>query len=179
MGRNATRMAARGRFSPKSLTPEYVRSLLEYDPESGLLRWKIDRGGGIKAGDIAGSKSDSCVFVSIHDKPMRIHRVIWFIVTGKWPKECIDHIDRNPFNNKWNNLREATKAENNRNSKFKPNNTTGHTGIRIRKNYGAYEARIMANGQEIHLGSFKTLEKALETRRKAEIKYHGEFARSR
>jgi hypothetical protein len=91
-------------------------------------------------------------------------------------KPCVDHIDNNKQNNNVNNLRWATVQENTHNKSKHKNNTSGITGVRFRKSSKKWEARLMYNGKENHLGCFETKEKALEARLKAVEKYFGEYA---
>jgi hypothetical protein len=107
---------------------------------------------------------------------LRSHHICWFIKTGQWPKFPIDHIDRNPVNNKWENLREDTKGQNAQNHKLFVTNTTGITGVS--KNKSKYIAYITVKRKRIHLGSFLTIEEATSARADAECQLHGEFGAS-
>ena len=100
------------------LTADYVRSLLNYDPETGELRWRVDRMFGFrpgpKAGDLAGGvgSRDGYVFVGIDGKVYVAQRLVWLIVTGAWPEGEVDHEDTDRTNNRWTNLRDISKALN-------------------------------------------------------------------
>ena len=72
----------------------------------------------------------------------------------------IDHINRNPLDNRKCNLRIATRSLNSINSKLAKNNTTGVRNVHIDKNTGKYRARIKRNGKMIHIGMYETLEEA-------------------
>lgn len=89
-------------------------------------------------------------------------------MTGKWPEKQIDHINCNPLDNRWCNLREATTAENLRNRKRNKNNTTGIKGVH--KNKDGYMVRIC-------IGTYKSLEEAAKVYEEAVKLYHGKFAR--
>jgi hypothetical protein len=99
----------------------------------------------------------------------------WVIMEEKW----YDHIDRNPFNNRKNNLRKATKSENNRNCSISKNNISGIIGVSLDKRNNNWRARITVNRKEIALGSFKDKKDAIRVRLKAEKKYFGDFAPQR
>lgn len=86
----------------------------------------------------------------------------------------VDHINRNPLDNRTCNLRVCTPHENCLNKSIQCNNTSGVLGVRLNKN--KWLAHIGINGQKFYLGSFATLEEAAEARRQAEIEYFGEFA---
>ena len=70
--------------------------------------------------------------LTINGKMYRAHRVIWLWMTGKWPENDIDHEDRDATNNRWNNLGDKTKADNNRNraKTFKPYGTAGRGHVK-------------------------------------------------
>ena len=90
-----------------------------------------------------------------------------------------DHIDRNPLNNRRNNLRPATISENSYNKSKYKNNTSGVTGVNWNKNSGKWVAQIQVNNKKMGLGYFNIKEDAIKTRLEAEAKYYGEFAPQR
>ncbi|MEK6879603.1 MAG: HNH endonuclease [Nanoarchaeota archaeon] len=87
----------------------------------------------------------------------------------------IDHIDRNPLNNRKKNLRYATYSQNISNSKIAINNTTGYKGLFFNKKNQKWTASIWLHYTQIFLGSFKDKKDAIKARKEAEIKYFGEF----
>lgn len=93
--------------------------------------------------------------------------------------ELCDHSNRNPFDNRKSNLRDATKNDNSRNKSLQCNNTSGVTGVSFIKDTQKWRARIVVNNQEIHLGTFVSKEDAIIARLKAEREYYGEFAPQR
>lgn len=102
-------------------------------------------------------------------------RMQWLIV-GKY----YDHIDRNPLNNRKNNLRPALKNENGQNHKKFINNTSGFSGVTWHKKLQKWNARISVNNQRVHLGYFINKEDAIIARLQAELAYYGnEFAPQR
>ena len=72
----------------------------------------------------------------------------------------VDHINRNPLDNRKSNLRIVTRSVNSINTKLHKSNTTGVRNVHIDKNTGRYRARIKRNGKMIHIGMYKTLEEA-------------------
>lgn len=159
------------------ITVDEVRELFEYDLTDGHLRWKASRQK-VNKGQIAGyvSKSDGYRYVCFNGHDFLAHRLIWFIVTGQWPKCQIDHFDRDRSNNRWTNLREATNSQGgmNKATAQKNNKSTGVRGVDIRR--GKYRVRIHVDGVEIVIGRFLTIEEAKAARQEAEEKYFGEFA---
>jgi hypothetical protein len=94
-------------------------------------------------------------------------------MTGAWPPNDVDHINGVRDDNRWTNLRLATRAENLRNMKAKTNKT-GLKGVYL--NAGRYTARIRHNYTSHYLGRFDTPEEAHAAYRKAADALHGEFA---
>lgn len=103
-----------------------------------------------------------------NQKTIKLHQV----VAGKY----YDHIDRNPFNNRKYNLRQATATENARNRSTAKNNTSGVTGVSVDSRSGSWRARIKIDGKLIHIGSFADKEGAIKARLLAEQTYFKEFA---
>ena len=120
---------------------------------------------------------DGYCYIKIGKKIYSCHRLAFLMMTGKHPINEIDHIDGDKHNNKWSNLREATRTENNRNTKVKSNSRSGIKGVFFNKRCSLYFSSIRVNGKRFHLGYFKTIEECLGARKAAEVKYHGNFAR--
>lgn len=97
-------------------------------------------------------------------------------MTGEWPVSQIDHIDGNPKNNKWSNLRLATNTQNSRNSSKPKNNTSGFKGVSFVSRLNKYRATIMVNRKSIHLGCFSDVKDAVLAYNEAAKSYFGEFA---
>lgn len=99
-----------------------------------------------------------------------VHHVVWFLHYGYWP-EMLDHIDRNPKNNKIENLRLADKRLNSINRFNQSNNTSGIRGVSKNKSTGKWESYIKNNGKRHYLGLFTCLGQAIKARRCAEKGY--------
>lgn len=88
----------------------------------------------------------------------------------------VDHINGNTLDNRKNNLRICTNADNLKHRVNLPiNNTSGILGIRYRKDRNKWYAEIQSNGEKINLGSYITKEEAIRARLNAEIKYFKEY----
>lgn len=99
------------------------------------------------------------------------------LITGY---DYCDHIDRNPLNNRRNNLRAATHTENMRNHSRRKDNTSGYTGVTLDKKSSTWEAQLSIGGKCLHLGKFIDKEDAIQARLRAELKYFGsDFAPQR
>lgn len=93
------------------------------------------------------------------------------------PNEKCDHKNGNTLDNRRENLRLATNAQNGQNSKLYANNASGYKGVFWYKERGKWRAQIKVNGKQKFLGDFFDKEKAAEAYRIAAEKFHGEFAR--
>jgi hypothetical protein len=154
----------------KRLTAKLVRSLFDYDPLTGILRRKSTGATGYR-------RRDGYLVFNVLGKVQKSHRLIWLMVYRRLPRKPreIDHINGDPSDNRLSNLRIATHGQNLQNAKLQRNNALGIRGVYIFN--GKYRAQIKANRQQIHLGTFSTIDAAIEARRVAVQKLHGEFAR--
>ena len=87
----------------------------------------------------------------------------------------VDHINHNPLDNRKCNLRICDIRHNSINKKQMSNNTSGVTGVYLKKDRNKWGARIVVDGRCIYLGYFNTYEEAVESRLQAEIEYFGEY----
>lgn len=157
------------------ITQEYLQSVLHYDPETGIFTWK-NSGKGRKLGRPAGAlhKKLRSVQLQVGGKLYYAHRLAWLYMTGEWPKEHVDHMDGNPGNNRWSNLREATNAENMQNQRRarKDNQSSGLLGVTWHKAAQKFMAQINVDKRHIYLGLFETAEAAYEAYLKAKRELH-------
>lgn len=159
-------------------TPEYLRTVLDYDPETGILTWKertkdmFVQGNRRHswnsrwAGQSAFRKSEfGYMRGSVNGRKLFAHRVIWAMHHGRWPDGQIDHINGDRSDNRIENLREVDAAENARNHSMHRNNTSGHVGV----TWSAMRNKWMVRAGKRFVGYFSNLEKAAEARRAAAI----------
>lgn len=155
--------------------------LFQYNPDTGLLARRVTVSHNAKSGGVVGYKSSRrggmphCMQVRINGKLYKVHRVIWLLQTGKWPDGHIDHVDGDPFNNKWTNLRLATNSQNLQNRKAQRNSSTGISGVAP---FGEkFRAFVTVDGKHKHLGLFSSLEDAANARKLAAKEHYGIYAR--
>lgn len=163
-----------------NITLDRVSQLLTYNSETGNFTWK-PRGqpkfDNRFAGKQAGVVCNGYINITIDYIVIRAHRLAYFMVNGKWPQENIDHINNDKLDNRIENLRLATTAQNMQNVGKYSTNTTGYKGVVKRKNGKPYEATIMAFGQYHYLGTYDTPEEAYAAYCKAAVDLHGEYHR--
>lgn len=161
------------------MNQERLKSLLHYDPIIGRWTWRITRGRLAPAGSNAGFRDKSgYVVIRVDRKLYRAHRLAWLYVTGKWPKDQIDHINGDRSDNRFRNLREATGFQNRANSRKRKDNTSGYKGVHWRQDANKWRARIHSNGKCVYLGYFSSKEGAHAAYISASKIYHGKFANS-
>lgn len=167
-----------------ALTAEEVRRLLDYDPETGIFRWKVANSRRIKVGDVTGyQQSSGNVVIRINTKAYVASRLAWLYMTGEWPPRHVDHENLDPGDNRWTNLRKANKSQNGANRGAQKNNVHGHKCVYLVPGYyvttgeDAWRAEITGNGRSLHIGYFRTSEEAQAAYLLKAKELFGEFAR--
>lgn len=164
------------------ISVEFVRACFRYDHETGKMFWKVKGSGRSPhdVGDEAGGNNHATgyVRVQIFGRMFFAHRVIWAIVHGVWPGGMIDHVNGKRDDNRIENLRLASHAENMRNAKAHSDSASGFRGVSFMAAKRRWRARIKGPEGEIHLGLFLTKEDAAEAYDTAARQYFGEFART-
>ena len=157
------------------ITQQLVKNLFDY--RDGVLYWKIQPSNCVQVGDKAGALTGKGYLqTGINGKNYKNHRVIFLMHYGFLPAE-IDHIDGNRTNNNIENLREATRSENNCNARTRADNTSGVIGVCWHKRDKIWQVRISVYGKEKYFGRYDNLEQAKLVAIELRSKYHGEFAR--
>ena len=145
------------------ITQEQLKELLDYNPDTGIFTWKVDRSIAIKKGKVAGYKRpDGYIVTSINKKLYYLHRLAWLYVHGNFPNNVIDHINKDKSDNKLCNLRDVTTSFNNINCNLRSNNSSGYTGISFVKNINKWRVRIKINKKTKCLGYFLDINEALK-----------------
>lgn len=164
--------------------PQIAKECLSYNPETGAFVWlkrprehfknlQVFMAWNTKyPGTVAGTTRKCPIrgdyrYVKIENVSYPLHRVAFFMVTGQQP-ETIDHINGNPMDNRFENLRSTSRYGNSTNKKISKKNTTGVVGVTWNKNANKYQAQIFVSGKNIHLGLFESLDAAKIARIKAQ-----------
>ena len=151
---------------------DYLNSILEF--KDGLLYNKVTRNSRAVKGELAGATSGKYQLICLHGKPFLVHRIAYYMVHGDCP-DFIDHIDNNGHNNHIDNLRPATRSENQLNRKLAKSNTSGVKGVSWASRYGKWYACLNVNGINKNLGYFESLDMAKEFIELAREMAHGKY----
>lgn len=150
------------------ITPNRLKQLFDYDPAAGTFTRKLNAGSAT-VGQIAGCRDRSgYIRISVDCQRFAAHRLAFLFMTGKLPALHIDHINGDRGDNRWLNLREVTRTENNRNKCNRSDNTSGHPGITWLPRNKKWRARISTDARRISLGLFNSIEQAIAARKEAE-----------
>ena len=159
----------------KLKTSEQANQAWEYDAITGVLhRKKISTSTQGVAGCL---RNDGYINVKYKGTSYLAHRVVWLIMTGHWPVDKLDHIDGNKTNNRIDNLRECSQAQNTCNKKLGKDNTSGIKGIHWSKACKKWLVQLSIDGKKKYFGVYEDKELAELVAIEARDKYHKEFAR--
>lgn len=164
-------------YKPFTLSLEYLQSILDYDPKTGVFRWKVRRNQNATPGAIAGrTDSHGHIQITIDGVAYGAHRLAWFMSKGELPPHDIDHENLVRNDNRISNLREATRRQNVHNQPARNTNKTGIKGVYFHKSSGKYIASLQRKNKPRHIGSYPTVEQAAEAVRFEIMREHGTFA---
>ena len=164
-------------MTKRIITQERLKELLNYNPETGIFTWAVNRSKKILAGIPAGTISDGYVRIVVDYKAYQAHRLAWLYMTGSFPSLQIDHKDNIKNNNSWNNLRQATNSQNKINSNPSSRNTSGIKGVSYSALTNKWVAQCSVNGKVKRIGGYDNIKDAQIAYESYAKKHHGEFFR--
>jgi len=159
-------------FKFREVVLDNLKDCYSYDSETGLFT-RIKPSQGAHVGRVCKTKNNNgYILVVLMSQPYLAHRLAWLYVYEEMPKGFIDHINGIKTDNRIDNLREVTNAENIQNqTKPRKDNTTGYLGV-YNADGNKFFARIKANSTIHHLGTFDTAEQASNAYLEAKRRLH-------
>lgn len=179
----------------EDITPEVVRELFDYDPETGALTWrrrtsskwhKSERGVAIFNGRFAGSPALACIdqrgYMHGHAFGLKLYaqRVAFCHFHGRWPEHNIDHDNGVRHDNRIENLFDRPQVQNARNMRRNRQNTSGVTGVSWDTKNNRWRACIGLDHKTKCLGRYRNKRNAETVRKLAErlLGYHPNHGRA-
>jgi len=173
-------------------SPDALRALLSYDPETGRLTWRersietlthhglplpadLDRWNARYAATDAAQADDGHGYrlVSIAGRLHKAQRVAWALHYGAWPEGNVRFANSDRADIRLANLRVAPRSAPRRADGKRVDNRSGATGVHWRRSKGCWRARINVDGQRMELGEFRRFIDAVRARRDAEQRHRG------
>lgn len=152
------------------LTQEYLKKHLTYNPETGEFWWRTPGPGRNLKRQAGHVNKRGYRRIYLLGRLYRASHLAFLYMLNIWPEE-VDHRDRNPRNDIWENLKEGTHQENMVNLKKYSNNTSGVTGVYWVERDQKWQAEISRERKKYYLGSFTDFKDAVKARKDAETYY--------
>ena len=158
---------------------EYLKRILDYNPDTGVFRWKEKISRKTVVGSVAGTlnKVQNRYSIQINGRLYKSARLAFYMHNGVEPVGEVDHINTISTDNRAQNLRDSTHNQNGMNKGLQSNNTSGFKGVSYHAKRGEFIAYAKVNGKMHFAGWHKTAESASVAAASLRDKLHGEFAR--
>lgn len=175
-----------------SITPEILREVLDYIPETGKFYWKERPLRMFSSSRICNSWNarfahketfltkdrDGYLGTSVFSVKIKAHRAAWAIYYGEQPNKLIDHINLLPHDNRIANLRLSSNSQNMMNGSRRKDNKSGYKGVYWCKEKGKWTAEGKIDGKKKFLGRFDCQKDAHLAYCAHANRYYQEFART-
>lgn len=157
------------------ITQERLKELLDYDPETGIFTWKMNRGKCFKGTAAGSSWKGKYQRINIERNLRFSHSLAFLWMIGYIPS-IVDHVNRDGNDNRWCNLREVTKDQNAQNKSLTLRNSSGYIGVYKCSTTGRWSSQIRVSGKVHFIGRFDSPLEAAIARDNIAKRLHGEFA---
>jgi hypothetical protein len=155
-----------------TITQDRLKTLLDYDPETGVFTRKVSVSNARADREAGGlDRANGYVRIRLDGVRYKAHLLAWLYQYGCWPLAQVDHINRVRHDNRIANLRLVTPAQNAQNRKLQRNNASGHRGVYWHRQRNKWAALIAHQHKSIHLGVYDTFQDAVNARLAAEKRF--------
>jgi hypothetical protein len=162
-----------------NLSLDTLRKFLSYDPATGIFTRRVGTSWNAPAGSVAGCvRGDGYVLINVMNESFFGHHLAWLYMTGEWPTLFVDHRNTITSDNRWENLREASRTQNAANSGLPRHNTSGVKGVCWDRRRRKWMAKIKINQRCINIGRFESIEAATAAYTAKAKELFGDFVRS-
>lgn len=173
-------LVLRSSLTPEHVSVRFIQDSLDYDPETGSLKWRSRLGMPHTREERAGGAQDLSGrgLIRVGTKLFRKSLICWVVKTGRFPPEgrLIDHKDGDPGNDRWGNLRLATPQQNSGNTADRANRKASSLPRGVVFQGGSYRFQLTYKGKRHTMGGFPSAEAAHAAYKKLHQELHGEFS---
>lgn len=160
-----------------NITQEKLKDIFHYSPETGLFTRLVATSPNVKVGQVSKrNTTKGYIQIRINTTQYKAHRLAYLYMTGKFNDDEIDHVNGIRDDNRWCNLRNASRSENMQNKKVHSNNAAGITGVSWNKMAGKWLAYINKDKSRTIIGYYDTIFDAACARISMQENMFGEFA---
>lgn len=147
-----------------NLSHERLKEVLDFDPVTGFLTWKVSPSNSVRIGERAGAlHRNGGRYIAIDGEKFLGHRLAWFYAKGEWPEHDVRAINGDFDDCRIENLKDVPRVEITHLRNAPSTNTSGFIGVSRSRLPGKWQASITWNYKQIALGrSFETPEDASE-----------------
>lgn len=158
-----------------NITQRELQEELSYNPDTGDFFWIKPKSGRCLTKPAGTKNPKGYITINLGGVYWLAHRLAFVYMQDEFPPEYVDHIDGNPSNNSWNNLRPCSAQENSRNKKRKYDSFTGIKGVTFNPVNNTWEVQIKVGELYKRFGPFFSYQKACQVYDEQASKAFGDF----
>ena len=158
------------------ITQSRLKDLLSYDPDSGVFRWTAPRRGVVVGQECGRISVHGYREICVDCKLYRANRLAFMYMLNRWPIGDAEHENRDKSDNRWSNLRDASRSQNSVNVAVKASNKSGFIGVHWDRARQRWHAQIRVEGRKKNLGRYLDPVVAARVYDAAAVAQFGEFA---